>query len=484
VFKKAILGGLLLAALEATWGAEPEKSVIQITTFSQQPAWDAPWRFDSVRRASGSGFVIKGKKIMTNAHVISWARQLLVHRFQDPHPYAARVTYVAHDCDLAIIEPEDKSFFDGLEPLEIGELPVVRSSVTTYGYPAGGEQISYTKGVVSRIEVQSYVHIGNRAYIAAQTDAAINPGNSGGPVIQDDKVVGVAFQGTPGLENTGFFIPTTLIKHFLKDIEDGQYDGFPQAGVRLVSLQNPAYRRALKLPENDLGARIDYIYDVPTSRELLRVDDVILKVGNYEVGSDGTIIYNGNRVFLGVAFSDIQSGEKVPLQLWRSGKEMDISLPIYTYTKDKAEGNQYDILPKYYIYGGLVFVPLSRDYLKTLGNNWNDPQNAPLMYELFYRKNESPSTARTEPVVLASVLAHPVNANIGVRAHALVDTINGIRIDKLEDVPKAFEANNGKEQHLITFQPSHTIEAIDKSAADQASPEILKTYGVPSDRRL
>lgn len=484
MFKKAILGGLLLAALEATWGAEPEKSVIQITTFSQQPAWDAPWRFDSVRRASGSGFVIKGKKIMTNAHVISWARQLLVHRFQDPHPYAARVTYVAHDCDLAIIEPEDKSFFDGLEPLEIGELPVVRSSVTTYGYPAGGEQISYTKGVVSRIEVQSYVHIGNRAYVAAQTDAAINPGNSGGPVIQDDKVVGVAFQGTPGLENTGFFIPTTLIKHFLKDIEDGQYDGFPQAGVRLVSLQNPAYRRALKLPENDLGARIDYIYDVPTSRELLRVDDVILKVGNYEVGSDGTIIYEGNRVFLGVAFSDIQSGEKVPLQLWRSGKEMDISLPIYTYTKDKAEGNQYDILPKYYIYGGLVFVPLSRDYLKTLGNNWNDPQNAPLMYELFYRKNESPSTARTEPVVLASVLAHPVNANIGVRAHALVDTINGIRIDKLEDVPKAFEVNNGKEQHLITFQPSHTIEAIDKSAADQASPEILKTYGVPSDRRL
>lgn len=106
------------------------------------------------------------------------------------------------------------------------------------------------------------------------------------------------------------------------------------------------------------------------------------------------------------------------------------------------------------------------------------------MYELFYRKIESPSTARTEPVVLASVLSHPVNANIGVRAHALVDTINGIRIDKLEDVPKAFESNNGKAQHLLKFQPLDTIEAIDKSAADEASSEILKTYGVPKDRRL
>jgi len=254
--------------------------------------------------------------------------------------------------------------------------------------------------------------------------------------------------------------------------------------VRLVSLQNPAYRRALKMPENDIGARIDHIFDVPTSRELLRVDDVVLKVGDYDVGSDGTIIYQGNRVFMGVAFSDIQSGEKVPLQIWRSGKQMDLSLPIYTYTKDKAEGNQYDVLPKYFIYGGLVFVPLSRDYLRTLGSGWNDPQNAPLMYELFYRKIESPSTARTEPVVLASVLSHPVNANIGVRAHALVDTINGIRIDKLEDVPKAFESNNGKAQHLLKFQPLDTIEAIDKSAADEASSEILKTYGVPKDRRL
>src|SRR5688572_22046017 len=208
VFKRIIASCLALAWLQAGFGAEPERSVVQISTFSQQPLWDAPWRFDEVRRSSGTGFVIKGKKIMTNAHVVSWARQLLVRRYQDPRPYVARVTYAAHDCDLAIIEPDDPKFFEGMEPLEIGDLPAVRSTVVTYGYPAGGEQISYTRGVVSRIEMQSYSHIGNRSYLAAQTDAAINPGNSGGPVIQDDKVVGVAFQGIPGLENAGFFITT------------------------------------------------------------------------------------------------------------------------------------------------------------------------------------------------------------------------------------------------------------------------------------
>src|SRR6185369_1567280 len=129
--------------------ASPEKSVIQITTFSQQPIWDAPWRFDAVRKSSGSGFVIRGKRIMTNAHVVSWGRQILVRRFQDPRPFVARVAFIAHDCDLALLEIDDDRFFNGLEALDIGELPQVRSTVTTYGYPAGGEQISYTKGVVS-----------------------------------------------------------------------------------------------------------------------------------------------------------------------------------------------------------------------------------------------------------------------------------------------------------------------------------------------
>lgn len=483
VLKRIFASILVIVSLQGGYSAEPEKSVIQITTFSQQPVWDAPWRFDSVRRSSGSGFVIKGKKIMTNAHVVSWARQILVRKYQDPRPYLARITYIAHDSDLAIIEPEEPSFFDGMEPLEIGDLPPVRSTVITYGYPAGGEQISYTRGVVSRIEIQSYVHIGNRAYVASQTDAAINPGNSGGPVIQDNKVVGVAFQGSPGLENTGFFIPTTLVKHVLKDIEDEKYDGFPQAGIRLVSLQNPAYRRALKLPNNDIGARIDHIFDVPSSREVLKVDDVILKVGPYEVGSDGTIVYEGNRVFMGAAFSEVQSGESIPLKVWRDGKELDVSLPLYTYLKDRNEGNQYT-LPRYYVYGGLVFVPLSRDYLRTIGAGWGDPTNSDIMYELFYRQHESPDTARTEPIVLASVLAHAVNANVGVRSRALVDQINGIKIDKLEDVIRAFQLDTGKNEHLIQFQPDKTIEALDRKEADTANAEILKTYGVAKDRRL
>ena len=484
VFKLVVSWILAWMLIFSVGAASPEKSVIQITTSSQQPSWDAPWRFDAVRRSSGTGFLISGRRIVTNAHVVSWAKQILVRRYQDPRPYAARVKFIAHDCDLAILEVEDERFFQGMEALDLGDLPPVRSPVVTYGYPAGGEQISYTRGVVSRIELQSYSHIGNRAYLAAQTDAAINPGNSGGPVIQDDKVVGVAFQGIPGLENTGFFIPTTLVKHLLKDVEDGRYDGFPQVGVRLVALQNPAYRRALKLPDDDLGARIDHIFDFPKTKELLRREDVLLKAGGYNVASDGTILYAGNRVFVGVVFNDFQKGETVPLSIWREGKTITVDLPLHIYQGDRSEGNQYDVLPRYFVFGGLVFTPLNRDFMRTLAGSWTDTANNELFYELFYRKHESPLTVRKEPVVLAAILAHGVNANLETRGRTLVDKINGIKIEQLEDVVRAFGEVGNAAQHVIEFYPDRNLECLDRAAADAANPSILKTYGISKDRRL
>jgi S1-C subfamily serine protease len=470
----------------AALAAEPEKSVVQITTFGQQPVWDAPWRFDPVRRAGGSGFVIrtaKGKRIMTNAHVISWDKEIVVHRYQDPRPYVAVVEFAGYDCDLALLSVEDEGFFNGLESLGFGDLPRVRSSVVTYGYPAGGEQISYTRGVVSRIELQTYVHIGNRMLLGVQTDAAINPGNSGGPVIQDDLVVGVAFQGIQGLENTGFFIPRPVIDHFLKDIEDGTYDGFPQAGIKLVALQNPAYRRSLKLPENGLGARVDSLLEITSTKAVLREEDVILQIGPYPIGSDGTILYQGNRVFGALAFQEVQHGATVPVRIWRDGQEQNVALPVYNYVGDRATGNQYGALPRYFVYGGLVFVPLSLDYMKSLGRNWSDPANADLVYELYYRRHESPSTTRTEPIVLASILANPVNANFNNRSHALVDQINGIRIDKLEDVIRAFETSTNTFD-VLQFRPNHSFDCLEHGQAAKASPGILETYGIAQDRRL
>ena len=465
-------------------GSEPEKSVVQIFTEFVEPNWAAPWIFDIPRRASGTGFLIDGNRIMTNAHVVAWTTQLVVRKYHDPKPYFAKVEFVAHDIDLAVIKIDDPDFYKGMKPLDFGPLPQVRSPVVTYGFPAGGQQISYTRGVVSRIEVEGYVHPGNRAYLAVQTDAAINPGNSGGPVIQDDKVVGVAFEGIAGLQSTGYFIPTVIIHHFLDDINDGVYDGVPEAGLRLSPLQNPAFRSMLKLPEDSKqGVRVDQILDVPTTQALIKPNDVIMQVGDYPVDDDGTITYDGNTVGVSAAVDLAQNGDTVPMKIWRDGQMIDVKLPVKVDKDDDAQGNQYDVLPHYYIYGGLVFTPLSLDYLKTLGQDWTVSAGRELIYELYYRHIEDPKHWRPEPVVLASILDDSVNANFTTRGQALVDKINGVTINRLSDVPKAFAATAGPDA-IIEFLPDHHFEVIRKDDAEKANPDILSTYSVPAQSRL
>jgi hypothetical protein len=250
-----------------------------------------------------------------------------------------------------------------------------------------------------------------------------------------------------------------------------------------VPLQNPAYRAFLKVPDNDVGARIDYILPIPSTLAVLRTDDVILRIGNFPVASDGTILYEGNRVSAALATQSAQAGESVPLKIWRNGKEMDVSLPMNIYDANQARGHQYDPSPRYYVYGGLVMTPLNLNYLQRLGGSPGDSDKRDLFYELYYRRDENPSSARKEPVVLSSVLADDVNANFGVRGRILIDRINGKRINQLEDAIAAFETNTNT-YDIVEFWPDHAFECLNHAGAVKAKSRILETYAVPSDRQL
>ena len=107
-----------------------------------------------------------------------------------------------------------------------------------------------------------------------------------------------------------------------------RYERWDSICVRTAPLQNAAYRRKLKLPDNDLGVRVDSVLPGTPAEKILRADDVILQVGKYPVGSDGTIIYEGNRMALAMAIQEAQHGQSVAMKLWRAGKEESVALPV------------------------------------------------------------------------------------------------------------------------------------------------------------
>src|SRR6202011_1228632 len=145
--------------------------------------------------------------------------------------------------------------------VHFGGLPIVQSTVDVFGYPIGGSRLSVTHGIVSRVDFQNYTYSGVDQHLAVQIDAAINPGNSGGPVLQDGKVVGVAFQGFSGdvAQNVGYMIPTPVIQHFLDDIKDGHYDRYMDLSIGIQNTLNPAMRKALGLKDDDRGVMVSSV---------------------------------------------------------------------------------------------------------------------------------------------------------------------------------------------------------------------------------
>lgn len=103
-----------------------------------------------------------------------------VKRRGDDQKFIAEVLAVGTDCDIALLTVHDDEFWKGVEPLRFGPLPRLQDAVAVIGYPIGGDTISVTSGVVSRIEVTAYVH-GSTELLGIQIDAAINSGNSGAP---------------------------------------------------------------------------------------------------------------------------------------------------------------------------------------------------------------------------------------------------------------------------------------------------------------
>jgi S1-C subfamily serine protease len=463
--------------------AEVKNSVVLITCTTQSWRFDQPWKKTGLRSGNGTGFVIAGNRILTNAHVVSDSRYIEVKRLGDDKKYIAKVTKIAHDCDLAILDIVDSpDFFETMVPLEFGDLPDINSTVTTYGFPLGGTQLSVTRGIVSRIQQSNYSHSGADSHLVIQTDAAINPGNSGGPVLQNEKVVGVAFQGLTKADNIGYLIPTVVIKHFINDILDGEVHGFGEIGINYrYDLQNPMVRKLLEVPGDSSGILITRTFPNMPSYKLLKAGDVLLEIGNYAIRNDGYILLDGREVQFAEVVERLQIGEKLNLKIWRDKKIVDIKIPIVQWDMIIPHSKPYDITPSYYIHGGMCFSPLSLGYLMTLGG-W---KKAPLSVRQLYLEvfGDIKYSKHKEFPVFCNLLPHEVNQGAENFQGLVVEKVNGSEIKSMQELKNAIEGSL-KEYIHIKFLGQDIPLVLLKKATVTNNEKILKKYHITEGERL
>lgn len=473
---------LIAAAILLPWAAhavEISESLVRIEATSQEPNYKTPWSPGDVTSGVGAGFVVDGKRIMTNAHVVSNARFLTVSKEGDPSPYLAKVLHIAHDCDLALLGIENPDFFKGTAPLEFGGIPAIESVVSAYGYPVGGTRLSVTRGIVSRIDFQPYSHSGMDSHLAIQIDAAINPGNSGGPVMQNGKVVGVAFQGYSGdvAQNVGYMIPTPVIHRFLKDVEDGRYDHYVDLGLTYIHLFNPAARRALGLEDENTGVQVCSVYSAGASDGIVKPGDVILKIDGHTVSSDGTIPLEDEAVPLEEVVERKFKGDKVHLEILRDRKPLTLSVPLLEPWPFKLQSNLYDEKPRFFVAGGLVFQPVDQNFMEA-----HDPSDQRLNYLFDYFIADGLHATRPEIVVLSNILPDPVNSYADEFRYSVVDEVNGRRIKRIEDIAAAFEEK--ADYYVIKFAGGGRPIVLERKAIEEARARISGRYALTAEKNL
>ena len=101
----------------------------------------SPWNSNS-RQGSGSGLLIEGNIILTNAHVVANATFIEVQRHGETKRYEAEVIHVSHESDLALIRPKAPEAYKDVTVLELGDLPKMQQQVEVYGFPIGGNTLS------------------------------------------------------------------------------------------------------------------------------------------------------------------------------------------------------------------------------------------------------------------------------------------------------------------------------------------------------
>jgi len=453
--------------------AYPE--VIRVFATSQDPDFDGPWQARTPSNSTGSAVVIGPRLLLTGAHVVANATFLQVQKPSHPDKAIARVRAVNHDCDLALLEVvEPADFLADIEPAELGPMPVLRDEVAVVGYPVGGEEISITEGVVSRIEVQRYSH-SQRHLLAVTVDAAINAGNSGGPVFGDGKVVGIAFQKLTGVDNIGEMVPPPIIRAFLDGVEIGKQPEVPALGITTQNLENPLLRRQLGLNDGERGVVVLHVDYSGSADGILQPRDVITAIDGLPIANNGTVQYQGrHRTRYDVVLGHRYIGDKVELAIKRAGLGRTVTLELRRWAP-LVSRSRYDLPPAYFVYAGLVFQTLTRDYLTTWDKWWNKaPKEFLNYYYLGFRTAE-----QNEVVILTQILADEINVGYGHLYNEAISTIDGKCPVDMEDFVARLTDARGVVEITTT---SGGVIVLDTDEARKATARILARYHIPRDR--
>ena len=465
-----------MAASPSRAAEDVEESVVKISVTKREPDQFRPWTKASPSKVSGSGVVIAGPRILTNAHVVMYASEVFVQLRQGGDQHTAKVISVAPGMDLAVVELVDSSVLEDITPLDLADdLPQPKSQVSVYGYPTGGEDLSITDGIVSRIEFTTYNF--GASGVRIQVDAALNPGNSGGPAIQDGKIIGLVFSGIREADNIGYLIPTEEIQTFLSDASDGEYEGKPSLFDGYQTAENDAVRKYLKMKSEETGVIVADPLESEEDDKSLEPWDVITHVGPHAIDNQGYVaVRDGLRLKFMYYVQKLAEEGAIELTVLRKGESQVVRVPVKA-DRELLIPPLKDQYPEYFIYGPLTFTSATQEYVRGLGGAGLGMLLA-LDSPLLKRLNDPPKEPGDQIVLIAARLfPHPIIKGYDNRPLGVIESVNG---EKIKNLRHLAEVLRDCKDEYVRFEMEDRSESLvfRNDELKESTEEILTDEGI------
>ena len=318
-------------AIESVEPAVASISVVQIqdvyNPFTRDPFFDFFFPERSRKRevhSSGSGVVISPDGyVLTNYHVIENATEVIV-TLPGGEEFEAEIIGTDYITDLALLKLNGRNFpyatLGDSYDLIIGEW------VIALGNPFGlfdiSKQPTATAGIISAVDMDFGPQKGRVYKDMIQTDAAINRGNSGGPLVNSmGEVIGIntfiytASQFTEGSIGIGFAIPINLAKDIAEELKvSGKVDRSFSTGLAVERLTaevaeylNVPFTKGVIVVEVEAGSNAE--------KAGVEIGDIISAVNGQKINSSREILKI-------IKESDLRSGNRIKLKLYRDGKTL------------------------------------------------------------------------------------------------------------------------------------------------------------------
>lgn len=487
LFALAILLTFPVSVAEAQ-KSTPEKSIVRVNATLQDYSFLRPWEKGVPTPRRGLGAVLEGERVLITAEMCVNSTYLELEHPSSGARVTARIVGIDYEANLALLEPADSDsrVFEGLEPLAFEDSVAAGETLNVWQIEDNGDGVS-TDVEVLRVDVGRYFIPGS-VFLLYQVKGSLQARTNSFtlPVVKNGKLAGMLLSYS-SKEQTASVLPTPIVKAFLADLEDGDYQGFPNLGISFAQTLDETFREFTKITDQEGGIFVREVGKGGSADKAgIKKGDIILSIAGQAIDARGN--YNhpkyGKLSFSHLVRGGVKVGDSIKLELVREGETLTVDVPLLR----KMPGDflidpyMFDRGPKYFIFGGLIFQELTLPYLESWGDDWTNRAPFNLVHA-----NADPlpfeEEGREKLVFLSNVLKTPSTLGYESINSVVISKVNGVFIKNIKDLATAFGAVPENGLHTVEFDDFPKVIYVDDRVSKLVNQQLIQ-YGIGQLERL